>query len=233
MSSTIPITLTPVPVPVGVKALDINQLITIITQYTAASVNQDVSFFQLVSVDPSTQTTPLIFNISQGVFKYWDTTVGRYTPVTSFQFGDIKNTFSGGDSPQTGWIDCDGRTISSIPNISGNQQGVLNALFGAGGSLPTLSPFQGVRNLPAANAFSNVVVAGTTPPTNQIANLPFSTDYNPVEPQNLAANTEQLRTSQNELRSSVVSMQALSNQMLNAFTTPMTGITAQIFVGYP
>lgn len=233
MSSTIPITLTPVPIPVGVKALDINQLVTIITQYTAASINQDVSFFQLVSVDPTQQTTPLIFNTSQGVFKYWDTTVGRYTPITPFQPGDIKNTFSGGDSPQTGWIDCDGRTISSVPNISANQQGILNALFGAGGSLPTLSPFQGVSNLPTANAFSEVPVAATTPPTNQIANLPFSNDYNPVEPQNLAANTEQLRTSQNELRGSVVSMQALSNQMLNAFTTPVTGITAQVFVGYP
>ena len=47
MSATIPITLTPVPVPVGVKATDINQLVTIITQYIAGSINQDVSFFQI------------------------------------------------------------------------------------------------------------------------------------------------------------------------------------------
>ena len=85
MSATIPITLTPIPVPVGVKATDINQLITIITQFTAASVNADVSFFQIVSADPTQMTTPLIFNTSQGVFKYWDTTVGKYTPVSQFQ----------------------------------------------------------------------------------------------------------------------------------------------------
>lgn len=233
MSATIPITLTPVPVPVGVKATDINQLITIITQFTAASVNADVSFFQTVSADPTLQTTPIIFNTSQGVFKYWDTTVGKYMPITPFQAGDIKNTFVGGDSPQTGWIDCDGRAISVIPNISSQQQAVLNSLFGIGGSLPSLTPIQGFNNLPATGSFSGITVANTVPPQNQIANLPFSSDYNPVESQNLAANTETLRGSQNSLRGSLVSMQGLSEQMLQALTTPVTGMVAQIFVGYP
>mgnify|MGYP003344300685 CR=1 FL=1 len=233
MSATIPITLTPVPVPVGVKATDINQLITIITQFTAASINADVSFFQIVSADPTQMTTPLIFNTTQGVFKYWDTTVGKYTPITPFQPGDIKNTFNGGDSPQTGWIDCDGRAISAVPNISANQQGVLNALFGIGGTLPDLSPVQGFNNLPASGAFSSVPVAGTTPPAGQIGALPFSTNYNAVEEQNLAANTETLRGSQNDLRTAVVAMQGYSEQMLQALTTPVTGLTAQVFVGYP
>lgn len=233
MSATIPITLTPVPVPVGVQATDINQLITIITQFTAASINADVSFFQIVSADPTQITTPLIFNTSQGVFKFWDTTVGKYTPITPFQAGDIKNTFNGGDSPQTGWIDCDGRAINDVPNISAYQQSVLNSLFGVGGNLPDLSPLQGLSNLPSSNAFSNVVVPTTTPPQNQIANLPFSATYNPVEEQNLAANTETLRGSQNDLRASVVAMQSISNQMLQSLTTPATGLTAQVFVGYP
>lgn len=233
MSATIPITLTPVPVPVGVKATDINQLITIITQYTAASVNANVSFFQIVSADPTQITTPLIFNSTQGVFKYWDTTVGKYMPISPFQPGDIKNTFSGGDSPQTGWIDCDGRPIGEVPNISANQQGVLNALFGVGGNLPDLSPVQGFSNLPTANAFASVTVPNTTPPDNQIQNLPFSSSYDPVESQNLAANTENLRDSQDTLRSAVVTMQGLSNQVLQAMINPVTGLTAQVFVGYP
>lgn len=233
MSATIPITLTPVPVPVGVMATDINQLITIITQFTAASVNADVSFFQIVSADPTQQTTPLIFNTTQAVFKYWDTTVGKYMPISPFQPGDIKNTFNGGDSPQTGWIDCDGRAISAVPNISANQQGVLNALFGVGGSLPDLSPVQGFSNLPTSNAFTNVNVPGTTPPAGQIGALPFSSSYDPVESQNLASNTENLRGSQNDLRSAVVTMQGLSNQVLQAMINPVTGLTAQVFVGYP
>ena len=233
MSATIPITLTPVPVPVGIKATDINQLITIITQFTAASVNADVSFFQSVSSDPTAQTTPIIFNTSQAVFKYWDTGLGKYYPITPFQPGDIKNTFAGGDSPQTGWLDCDGRAISAVPNISANQQGVLNALFGVGSNLPDLTPIQGFNNLPAPNAFTNVNVPSTTPPTNQIANLPFSSEYNPIEEQNLASNTEALRGSQNDLRSAVVTMQGLSNQMLQSMISPVTGMVAQIFVGYP
>jgi len=186
----------------------------------------------LVSVDPTQQTTVLIFNTSQNVFKYWSTSTGAYTPVTQFQWGDIKNTFMGGDSPQTGWIDCDGRAITAIPSISANQQSVLNSLF-PGGTLPTLTPIQGVSNLPASGAYSAVIVAGTTPPQNQIANLPFSSEYNPVQSQNLASNTETLRGSQNELRTAVVAMQTVSEQFLEAFAAPVTGLVAQIFVGYP
>lgn len=233
MSATIPITLTPVPVPVGVKAVDINQLLTILTQYVAASVSADVSFFQTVSADPTQFTTAIIFNSSQSVFKYWDTGLGKYTAITPFQPGDIKNTVVPGDSPQTGWIECDGRVIAEIPNISATQQGVLNALFGVGGSLPTLTPVQGFSNLPPAGSFSGVQVPGTTPPQNQIANLPFSSDYNPVDSQNLAKNTETLRGSQNDLRTAVTTMQGLSEQVLTAMTTPTTGMVACVFVGYP
>lgn len=233
MSSTIPITLTPVPVPVGIKATSINQLITILTQYIAASVNTDVSFFQTVSSDPTQQTTAIIFNTSQAVFKYWDTGFGRYMPITQFQAGDIKNTFLGGDSPQTGWIECDGRLISDIPNISASQQGVLNSLFGVGGSLPDLTPLQSVSGLPTASAFNDIEIPDTTPPQNQIANLPFSTDYNPGEPQNLAANTETLRGSQNSLRTAVSSMRTASQQMLTALSSATTNLYAMVFVGYP
>lgn len=233
MSATIPITLTPVPVPVGVKAADINQLLTIITQFVSASVSGDVSFFQIVTVDPTAFTTTLIFNSSQGIFKYWDTGSGKYLPVSVFQPGDIKNTFISGDSPQTGWIVCDGRPIGEVPNISQNQQSVLNNLFGVGGKLPDLTPLQGIKNLPASGAFSSISVPATVPPTNQIANLPFSSEYNPVEPQNLASNTESLRGSQNSLRTAVAAMQSVSEQMLEAFTVPATGMVVCVFVGYP
>lgn len=233
MSATLPITLTPIPVPIGVKATDINQFITIVTQFISASVNADVSFFQTVTADPSVQTTPLIFNSAQAVFKYWDTGLGKYMPITQFQAGDIKNTYINVDSPQTGWIICDGRAISAVPNISQNQQAVLNSLFGAGGSLPDLSPLQSISGLPSPDAFSSIPVAGTTPPQNQIANLPFSADYNPVEEQNLAGNTEQLRTSQDSLRTSVVAIQTASQQVLSALNTATTGMVTCVFVGYP
>lgn len=233
MSATIPITLTPVPVPTGVKATDINQLLTILTQYIVGSINTDVSFFQTVSSDPSTLTTPLIFNSSQQVFKYWSNTLGNYQAITSFQAGDVKSTFSSGDSPQTGWIECNGRLITDISNISGNQESVLNALFGVGGTLPDLRPLMGVSNLPATNAFSEIAISDVNPPADQIKNLPFSTDYNPVESQNLSANTETLRTSQVSLRDSVVNIRTISEQFLESFTLPTSGMITQIFVGYP
>lgn len=233
MSTTIPITLTPVPVPVGVKAIDINQLLTIISQYMAGSINQDVSFFQSVASDPTVGTTPIIFNSTQGVFKYWDVNVGKYVALTQFQPGDIKNTFITGDSPQTGWIVCDGRAISAIPNISQTQQGILNSLFGVGGSLPVLTPVQGFSGLPASGSFSNVNVPVTSPPANQIANLPFSSEYNPVEEQNLAGNTEALRTSQNGLRTALTEIQALNEKVLSAINNPTASVSACVFVGYP
>jgi hypothetical protein len=233
MSTTVPITLTPVPVPVGVEAANINQLLTIISQFMAGSISQDVSFFQSVASDPTVGTTPIIFNTTQGVFKYWDVNLGKYVALTQFQPGDIKNTFVSGDSPQTGWVVCDGRLISAVPNISQTQQGILNSLFGVGSSLPVLTPVQGFSGLPPASSFSNVNVPVTAPPANQIANLPFSSDYNPVEPQNLAGNTETLRTSQNGLRTAVTEMQALSEAMLSAISNPTASVTACVFVGYP
>jgi hypothetical protein len=233
MSVTLPITLTPVPVPVGIRATDINQLITILTQYVAASVNTDVSFFQTVSADPTQFTTQIIFNTSQLTFKYWSTSLGKYTAITPFQPGDIKNTFLSGDSPQTGWIECDGRAISQVPNISQNQQGILNSLFGVGGNLPDLTPIQSFNGLPAADSFSVISVATTVPPQNQIANLPFASEYNPVESQNLAANTETLRGSQDSLRTSLTDIQTVSSQLLTALTTPGQPLVACVFVGFP
>ena len=36
-----------------------------------------------------------------------------------------------------------------------------------------------------------------------------------------------------DLRTAVVAMQGYSERMLQALTTPVTGLTAQVFVGYP
>lgn len=233
MSQTLPIALTAVPVPVTVKAMNINQLLAIVCQYVQGSVQTDVSFFQTVSVDPTALTTPIIFNTTQRVFKYWDTGVGAYLAITQFQPGDIKNTFVDGDSPQLGWIVCDGRKITDVIDISQAQQGVLIQLFGNGGSLPDLTPMMGVSGLPAANAFDAIIVADTQPPANQIANLPFSSDYNPIESQNLAGNAEALRGSQNDLRTAVVNTKAVSQAMLTAIVSNSQTIVACVFVGYP
>jgi hypothetical protein len=234
MSTTLPIILTPVPVPVTVKAININQLLVIISQYMQASVSAEVSFFQITAADPTSMTSLIIFNSSQRVFKVWDESLGKYIAISSFQPGDIKYTFSGGDSPQTGWVECDGRLIADVPGISQTQQGMLIALFPSG-SLPNISVMSALNGLPADGAFTAVSVADVQPPDNQIANLPFSADYNPAEGANLASNTEVLRDSQNELRTALVSLRDLSNQTLAALSGGSSGapIYAHVFVGYP
>ena len=90
MSSTIPIILQPVTVPISVRAVDINQLITIVCEYISASINQDVSFFQTVTADPTQKTTDVIFNEAQGLFKQWSVGTGSYIAVTSLQPGDTR-----------------------------------------------------------------------------------------------------------------------------------------------
>jgi len=233
MSATIPITLQAVPVPIGISAADINQLLTIIAQFMSASINQDVSFFQTVSADPTQKTTDIIFNEAQGIFKQWSVGIGAYVAITENQPGDIKSSFVAGDSPQTGWIICDGRTISGIQGISQSQLSVLNQLFGIGGSLPTLTA-QVLSGLPATGTFSGITITDITPPQSQIGNLPFSGTYNPVEEQNLAANTETLRGSTANLKSSTQAIATASEALLAALRNATSaGLYTSVFVGYP
>ena len=119
--------------------------------------------------------------------------------------------------------------------ISQNQQGVLNQLFGVGGSLPTLAAIQAISGLPSTGAFSGIDIGSTNPPQNQIGNLPFSGSYTAIEEQNLATNTESLRASVEALRVGTGAMQTQAEQMLNALATPSTGpvIVADVFVGLP
>lgn len=233
MSQTIPITLQPITVPVTVQAATIDQLLTVISQYLVGAINVEVSFFQQGTVNPTQLVTQIFFNLSQGVFYQWDTGLGAYRAITQYQPGDYISTAVAGDSPQIGRIVCDGRMISTIQGISQAQLSVLNQLYGIGGSLPTLAP-QIISGLPGPTAFSEIPVTAVTPPANQIANLPFSTNYNAVEEQNLAANTETLRGSAAALQVSVAAIQAVSQSVLTALKgTGSAQIYVNVFVGYP
>jgi hypothetical protein len=233
MSQTIPITLQAIPVPVTVQAANINQLLTIISQYIAGAINADVSFFQQGTVNPTQLTTQIFFNTTQGVFYQWDVGLGSYSAITQYQPGDYIQTAVAGDSPQIGRIVCDGRAFSAIQGISQKQLSVLNQLYGVGGSLPTLAP-QIISGLPGPMAFSEIPVTDVSPPANQISNLPFSSDYNPAEEQALASNTETLRTSAASLKTSVAAIQAVSQSVLTALkNTTTANIYVNVFVGYP
>ncbi len=233
MSQTIPIILQPLPVPVDFRALDINQLLTVISQYLVGSISQDVSFFDSGPNTPSQMTSLVFLNTTQGVFYLWEDSLGRYQSTTEFQPGDTKATFVSGDSPQIGWIVCDGRLISTIQGISTTQLSVLQQLFGIGGSLPNLS-VPVISGLPTASAFSSIPIVDITPPDGQIAALPFSASYAAIEEQNLASNTETLRDSAQALKASVASINGVAQQVLTALAGSTTApLYVNVFIGYP
>lgn len=233
MSATIPITLQPIPAPVAISSLTFDQLLTNICQYVSASIQQDVSFFQTVTADPTHQTTPIIYNITQRIFKQWDSGLGRYVAISQFEPGDVKETFVAGDVAQLGWITCDGRKISAVQGVSFTQVSVMEQLFGIGGSLPNIAP-QNTTGLPAANAFSKIPISAVLPAANTIGGLPFSTDYNPGESQNLATNTETLRSSTDSLETTVAAIKTVSDTLLVALNGGTSvPLYVQVFVGYP
>lgn len=232
---TIPITLTATAVPVGISYSDINQLLQIVARYTAAQISDDVTFVQVGAADPTQFVTLLFFNTSQGVWKYWDTGLGRYVAVTQFQPGDTKTTFLAGDQIQQGWVVLDGRAISAIQGISQNQAQVLTTLFGIGGSLPTVTPLTNLQGLPATGAISGIPVSDTQPPKGQIAALPFGATYDPAQSQALATNTETLRTSEASLTDSVKAIQTQAEAVLTALNNGSTGtpLYTLVFCGLP
>ncbi len=236
MPQRIPISLSWTTLPVGVNPADLNQLGTVIAQYLTGQITTTVSFSDSGASDPTQLVTPLFFNTSQGVWKYWDNGAGKYLAVTPFQPGDIKNTFITGDEIQQGWVVLDGRLISAIQGLSQDQASVLNQLFGIGESIPTVTPVQSLSNLPPANAYSSISTAGTIqPPEGQIGALPFGASYDPSQSQALGTNTETLRNSTASLNSAVKTINDVNIALLASLRGSTSGsqLVAKIFVGLP
>jgi len=231
---TIPITLSHSAVPVGIKAANFDELMTLICQYVAGQISSDVDFYVKGTVDPTANVGLIFLNTSEGSFKMWDNTAGKYIAITStHQQGEIRNTFVNGDDPQHGWIVLDGRKISSIGGITQQQSSVLQQLFGLDGTLPSVTPLATLSGMPSNGTFGQLALDDTQPPAGQITALPFGTTYDPGQPQALAANTETLRTSVDNVKDAL--NEALTN--LDAMVQSLNGggpaIYAQVFVGYP
>lgn len=233
---TVPIKLTWTPLPVGVNPLTLDQLGTVMAAYMAGQISSDVTFIPIGASDPTLFTSPLIFNDTQGVFKYWNTGSGKYVTVTPFQPGDTKNTFITGDEIQQGWILLDGRLISAVSGISQNQTVVLQQLFGIGGSLPTVTPALTLADLPAAAAYSSIALSGIIqPPQGQIGALPFGATYDPSQSQGLGANTETLRNQTENLRIALQTVNGVNIRLLSALRGTETSVSyvTKVYVGTP
>ena len=230
----IPIQLQWSPLAVGAKPADLNQLGQLIAAQLAASIQGNVSFFIQGNVDPSTYVGDLFYNVAQNLFKGWNAGSGRYLPITQFIPGDTKTSFVTGDSPTTGWVVCNGRLISDVPNLSQYQVAILQNLFGATGSLPNIAPLQSLLALPTDGSFGNITNPAVAPPAGQIGALTFSSPPAQTEVQALGSNTETLDASVIALQTAVAAVISNSEAVLNSLNAGSgTGLTTSLFCGYP
>lgn len=241
MSQTIPIILTAGPVPPGFAAADINQLMQAIATYISGAIRTDVTFIPRVLNDPATNISPIIFNVSQNIFKVWDISSGSYIAITEFQLGDVKNSFVGTDDIVHGWVLLDGRAIAAITGITGLQQQTLNNLFNGGspgGTLPTVKPAN-IVGLPADGSFSGIVWPPSinpvvTPDAGTFGGLFFSDPVAATEAREFANDTEILRGSVQDSFDVTKQIQAQAEFTLNALNAPATTpMHALVFCGYP
>lgn len=136
MASTIPIILTPLPVPTGIQAINFDQLLALVARYLQGSISTNVSFFLQGSNFPQSDQG-IFYNQTTHQFGAWDSGQGRYVPLTTLIVGDAKPCYVGGDDAVNGWILLDGRNVNSVTGINQFQKSNLEILFGVGGVLPT------------------------------------------------------------------------------------------------
>lgn len=136
MANTVPVQFTPLPAPVGIKAINFNQMLGLICQYIQASIGQNVSFFLQGSNFP-TSDQGIFYNQTTQQFGAWNAALGRYVPLSTIQVGDGKPSYVAGDDAVHGWIVLDGRNVNSVTGINQAQKSNLETLFGVGGTMPT------------------------------------------------------------------------------------------------
>lgn len=241
MSQTLPIQLVPQVPPTGLQQPSgLYPLLQIICTYVQASVQQGVAFMSIVAADPATMTTYLVFNSTEGIFKYWSTSSGNYQPVTQYNVGDRKSSFIGGDEIASGWVLLNGRLLTAVPGLSAAQTVNLNALFGNNGSPATVPTNEGIGSfaaLPNNGAFSNIPNLQIQPAVGTFSGLTPANPPVQADLVNVDLNCELLLDTANDLQGTVTNVIAQSEAMLEALngTSQGSGPTVywKVFVGYP
>ncbi len=213
--SNIPIQLSPLTVPVDFQAGDINQLLTIISQYLSASISANVSFFQQGSNWP-TSDQGIFFNQTTRQFGTWSTGQGRYLPVTGLIIGDTKASFVAGDNTAAGWIQLNGRAINAVTGITNEQKSALEGLFGVGANLPNYTFLSGLSGVPANNSFTDIVNPETLPTAAQVALLPVGGSYSQTEMTAVRDATAGVAGSATTLQAALAQSIGYSEKIINA-----------------
>ena len=235
MAQSIPIQLTPIPVPGAARPLDINQLLTIISQYISASISANVSFFLQGPTYPISDQG-IFFNTSTDKFGVWISAYGKYIPISDRTVGEIIATFIAGDDLPNGLVALDGRNINTITGLSQSQISNLETLFGVNQLIPKYTFFGALQNLPATGAFSNIAIGAFAPPKGSIGALSIGGSYSQTEVGALRDNTELLLDSATALQNATTQIQAVSETVLESLlNNAASGLQPiwKIFVGFP
>lgn len=233
MSTSIPITLTPIPVPVNIQAVNINDFLGIVCEYVSGSISQNVSFF-IQGATPPNSNQGIFYNTSTQRFENWNSNTGTYQAITEYQVGDLKAAYRTSDDPVNGWILLDGRVINTITGLSQSQNSNLQNLFGTGGSLPNFSFLGALNGLPPVGTFTGISNTAIAPAVGAIGALPISASYTQTEVQNLRNNTETLENSTNALQTTVAQIISNTETVLDSLqnTSTVTGVKYFVFCGY-
>ena len=208
---------------------NIDQLMVYFVKYIGASISASVSWFLTGTVDPNSNQG-VFFNTAQDVFKSWDNSVGRYTPIGAPPVGQVIDTFVGGDEASNGYVLLDGRSISAITGLSTAQVTALTGLFGVGGAVPNIPVFRGFNTAPANGAFSGIDFPDVAPANGVIGGC--------VDVATLAPAAETLRDSTDTINTQTKTLRNTSETLLNAVNAA-AGLNAtnpiykKVFVGYP
>lgn len=214
----IPITLTALPVPVGIQAINFDQLLVLICRYVAGQISANVSFFLQGSNWPLSDQG-IFFNQSTRQFGTWDTGQGKYLPLTNLVIGDLKASLAAGDETAGGWIQLDGRSINSITGINQDQKSALEGLFGVDSNLPDYTFFGALQNLPASGSFSSINVAAISPTSTSVLILPVGATYDQGEMQGIRGALAGVDSSAESLVASTTSVRDVSEQVLGSLNS--------------
>lgn len=230
----IPITVQAQTTTVGVAPANFNQLLQLVASNLIAFISANVSFFFQGTVIPGSFVSSLFYNISNNLFYGWDTGTGKYQPITPFTQGDLKYTFFAGDNLNNGWVQCNGRSVNAVTGVSASQLAVLQSLFGASGSLPTITPIQSLVNLPGTGSFSGILNPAVNPPSGQFAGLTVNSPPQQSDVQATNQNAESLDESVISLQEAMASVLTQSEAVLDSLSGSSTApLYADCYIGVP
>lgn len=234
MPTQIPITLSANPVPVGIQAVNINDLLGIVAEYISGSISQNVSFFIQGATAPQSNQG-IFYNTTTRRFEDWNSAQGAYIPISENAVGDLKVALSQSDDMANGWVLLNGRTINSLQNITQIQKSNLETLFGVNSSLPNYSFLAALTGLPSSGAFSSITNNPVQPNVGSIGSINIGATYDQTQVTTLRNNTETLLSSTSNLQTVVSNVQSVSDQVLNSLLASNTVLGPKwfVFCGYP